>query len=85
MIAKLLLTLFLATAAYAANIDINAFRQQMLDCMNGYRDKHQVGGLGWNDDYINKAQNWAQHLIDTNTFEHQGKCSLSLCRFLSIS
>lgn len=46
------------------------FQKEMLDAHNKYRAKHCARALQLEDSLSQSAQNYAQRLADTNTFQH---------------
>ncbi|CAL1536735.1 unnamed protein product [Lymnaea stagnalis] len=49
---------------------IQQFREEALEAHNVRRTKHLVPPLVLNDDLNEYAQNWAEHLVKSNTFQH---------------
>ena len=45
-------------------------KEVILTKTNEYRAKHHAGPLTWDDTLAGVAQGWAQHLADTEKFEH---------------
>ncbi|CAF1385927.1 unnamed protein product [Adineta ricciae] len=53
-------------------VPLETFRQQALDKHNEYRSKHCVPALQLDDELNNIAQQYAEKLAATDTFEHSG-------------
>merc|ERR1711936_93082 len=51
-------------------VDLDKFRQDSLAAHNTYRAKHGVAALKISAELNALAQEWAEHLIATGTFEH---------------
>merc|ERR1712098_488094 len=54
-----------------APVDLDKFRQDSLTAHNAYRAKHGVAGLKLSSKLNALAQEWADHLIAENAFEHR--------------
>merc|ERR1712004_692223 len=54
-----------------APVDLDKFRQDSLAAHNTYRAKHGVAALKISAELNALAQEWAEHLIATGTFEHR--------------
>merc|ERR1712130_883931 len=52
-------------------VDLDKFRQDSLAAHNAYRAKHGVAGLKLSSKLNALAQEWADHLIAKNAFEHR--------------
>merc|ERR1712032_661278 len=52
-------------------VDLDKFRQDSLAAHNAYRAKHGVAALKISAELNALAQEWAEHLIATGTFEHR--------------
>merc|ERR1712189_166081 len=52
-------------------VDLDKFRQDSLAAHNAYRAKHGVAALKLNSKLNALAQEWADHLIAENAFEHR--------------
>merc|ERR1712189_13661 len=52
-------------------VDLDKFRQDSLAAHNAYRAKHGVAGLKLSSKLNALAQEWADHLIAENAFEHR--------------
>lgn len=63
---------FLSRSERAANNEQQTFRQQMLAAHNSYRKKHCVSALQSDDGLNDAAQKYAEHLAQTNSFQHSG-------------
>ncbi|KAK3767317.1 hypothetical protein RRG08_050868 [Elysia crispata] len=56
--------------------DLKEFREQGLKAHNDRRKKHGVPTMKLNNDLNKYAQDWADHLVETGTFQHSN-CTLS--------
>ncbi|GFS27175.1 Golgi-associated plant pathogenesis-related protein 1 [Elysia marginata] len=56
--------------------DLKGFRDEALKAHNDRRKKHGVPPLKLNDELNKYAQDWADHLVKTGTFQHSN-CTLS--------
>ncbi len=67
-----LIALIVGTQALSLtrNLHLTSFRDDELARHNYYRSLHSVSPLVLSENLNSMAQAWAQHLIDTNTFEH---------------
>merc|ERR1712212_766949 len=52
-------------------VDLDKFRQDSLAAHNAYRAKHGVAALKLSSELNALAQEWADHLIAENAFEHR--------------
>ncbi|MBW4511467.1 MAG: CAP family protein [Scytonematopsis contorta HA4267-MV1] len=63
-----------------------AFTEEILNAHNNYRAEVGVPPLQWSENLVASAQQWAEHLAQTGTFEHsQAGENLAQCPNNSLS
>ncbi|RUS71314.1 hypothetical protein EGW08_020922 [Elysia chlorotica] len=65
-----------SSGGQAPSGDMKEFREQGLKAHNDRRKKHGVPPMKLNNDLNKYAQEWADHLVKTSTFQHSN-CTLS--------
>lgn len=50
----------------------NSIADEILEAHNRYRAEVDVPSLSWSNDLANQAQDWANYLASTGTFDHSG-------------